>query len=76
MQELGTMATSLPIAYDSSVFLVVDEQQSHCMRALITGPKGTPYQVTHKFNLFNILLEEAYTLLALACSACLLYIEQ
>jgi hypothetical protein len=74
MQELGTMATSLPIAYESSVFLVVDEQQSHCMRALITGPKGTPYQVTQKFNLLNILLE-AFTLLALArggaCSACL-----
>jgi hypothetical protein len=50
MQEIGTMATSLPIAYDSSIFLVVDENQSHCMRALITGPKETPYQVTHKFK--------------------------
>jgi hypothetical protein len=53
MQEIGTMSTSLPIQRDSSVFLVVDENKSHCMRALITGPKDTPYQVTSMFNLLQ-----------------------
>jgi ubiquitin-protein ligase len=53
MQEIGTMSTSLPIQRDSSVFLVVDENKSHCMRALITGPKDTPYQVIVAFDVLQ-----------------------
>ena len=45
MQEIGTMSTSLPVEWSSSVFLAVDETKSHCMRALITGPRDSPYAV-------------------------------
>ncbi|KAG5176482.1 ubiquitin-conjugating enzyme/RWD-like protein, partial [Tribonema minus] len=34
----------LPVYWDSSIFLVVDEGKSNLMRAVITGPKDTPYQ--------------------------------
>jgi ubiquitin-protein ligase len=33
----------LPIDYDASIFLRVDEDNPMIMRALITGPPGTPY---------------------------------
>ena len=42
--ELPSLANNqLPINYDSSIFLVVDNSQYMKMRALITGPKDTPY---------------------------------
>lgn len=43
-QEVSTLATSLPVQPDSSIFLRVDEDRFDVMRALITGPKGTPYE--------------------------------
>lgn len=44
-QEVSTLATSLPVQPDSSIFLRVDEDRFDVMRAMITGPKDTPYEV-------------------------------
>ncbi|CAM9228936.1 unnamed protein product, partial [Ectocarpus sp. 13 AM-2016] len=43
-QEVSTLATSLPVQPDSSIFLRVDEDRFDVMRAMVTGPKGTPYE--------------------------------
>ena len=37
------LTTNLPVAWDSSVFLRVDESRVDVIKALITGPEGTPY---------------------------------
>jgi hypothetical protein len=43
-KELATLTTSLPVAWDSSIFLQVDETRVDIIKALIIGPEGTPYQ--------------------------------
>jgi len=43
VQELGSLATSLPLHEGSSVFLRYDPDQMNLMKALITGPEDTPY---------------------------------
>ncbi|CAM9810300.1 unnamed protein product [Ectocarpus sp. 4 AP-2014] len=57
-QEVSTLATSLPVQPDSSIFLRVDEDRFDVMRAMITGPKGTPYE-SGCFE-FDILLPPDY----------------
>lgn len=42
-RELAVLTTNLPVAWDSSVFLRVDESRVDIIKALITGPKGTPF---------------------------------
>jgi hypothetical protein len=42
-RELAVLTTNLPVAWDSSVFLRVDESRVDVIKALITGPEGTPY---------------------------------
>ena len=42
-QELSSISTNLPLSVASSIFVVVDETRSDMLRALITGPKSTPY---------------------------------
>lgn len=42
-QEQGSISTSLPLNFSSSVFVRIDEQHMDVMRALITGPDDTPY---------------------------------
>ena len=42
-QEMGTLATSLPLSYESSVFVCSDEDRIELMKAMITGTPGTPY---------------------------------
>lgn len=42
-RELAVLTTNLPVAWDSSVFLRVDESRVDIIKALITGPEGTPY---------------------------------
>lgn len=44
IQEVGSLSNGLPLYLDSSVFLRVDEDRIDIMRALITGPEGTPYE--------------------------------
>lgn len=43
--EIASLADpeTLPIHYDSAIFLRVDENKPMIMRAMITGPEGTPY---------------------------------
>ncbi|CAN0273825.1 unnamed protein product, partial [Discosporangium mesarthrocarpum] len=43
-KEVSSLATSLPVQPDSSIFLRVDEDRFDVMRAMITGPKDTPYE--------------------------------
>jgi len=50
----------LPIEYDSSIFLVVDENNPMMMKALITGPKNTPYD--SGCFIFDIFMDENYPL--------------
>ncbi|EGG21771.1 Ubiquitin-conjugating BIR-domain enzyme [Cavenderia fasciculata] len=42
-QEQGGLVHSLPLTFDSSVFVRVDENHMDTMEALITGPADTPY---------------------------------
>jgi len=42
-QEQGSISTSLPLTYSSSVFVRIDEQHMDVMKVLITGPDDTPY---------------------------------
>lgn len=44
-REVSSLATSLPVQPESSIFLRVDEDRFDVMRAMITGPKDTPYEV-------------------------------
>ena len=40
--QLAVLTTNLPVAWDSSIFLRVDESRVDVIKALITGPPGTP----------------------------------
>lgn len=42
--EIPTLSTDLPINYDASIFLRVDDQYPRAMRAIISGPPDTPYE--------------------------------
>jgi baculoviral IAP repeat-containing protein 6 len=42
-QEQGSISTSLPLNFSSSVFVRIDEQHMDVMKVLITGPDDTPY---------------------------------
>jgi baculoviral IAP repeat-containing protein 6 len=42
--ELASLESDLPINASSSVFVCADEQQTVLWKAMITGPKGTPYE--------------------------------
>ena len=41
--EMATLAKSLPVYCGSSIFLVPDSERMDVMKALITGPQGSPY---------------------------------
>jgi baculoviral IAP repeat-containing protein 6 len=41
--EVATLATSLPIAWDSAVLLAVDASRLDLLRALVLPPGDTPY---------------------------------
>lgn len=43
---MSSLATSLPVQPDSSIFLRVDEDRFDVMHAMIIGPKDTPYEVS------------------------------
>ncbi|KAA1466765.1 hypothetical protein DENSPDRAFT_831644 [Dentipellis sp. KUC8613] len=57
-KELAVLTTNLPVAWDSSIFLRVDETRVDIIKALIIGPEGTPYQ--NGCYLFDIFLGHAY----------------
>ncbi|KIM46212.1 hypothetical protein M413DRAFT_16929 [Hebeloma cylindrosporum] len=52
-KELAILTTNLPVSWGSSIFLRVDETRVDVIKALITGPEGTPY-------LFDIFLGPSY----------------
>ncbi|KAG9096428.1 hypothetical protein FS749_008504 [Ceratobasidium sp. UAMH 11750] len=56
-KELAVLTTNLPVAWNSSVFLRVDESRVDVIKALITGPEGTPCrfgQVLQRLVLISI----------------------
>jgi len=57
-KELAVLTTNLPVAWDSSIFLRVDETRVDVIKALIIGPEGTPYQ--NGCFLFDIFLGHSY----------------
>ncbi|TFK55677.1 hypothetical protein OE88DRAFT_1652098 [Heliocybe sulcata] len=57
-KELAVLTTNLPVAWDSSIFSRVDETRVDIIKALITGPAGTPYH--NGCFLFDIFLGPSY----------------
>lgn len=57
-REHSTLIGALPISWDSSVFLRVDESRPDVIKALITGPEGTPY--SNGCFIFDIFLNSNY----------------
>ncbi|KAF8195914.1 hypothetical protein K438DRAFT_1826732 [Mycena galopus ATCC 62051] len=57
-KELSILTNNLPIAWNSSIFLRIDETRVDVIKALITGPEGTPYY--NGCYLFDIFLGPAY----------------
>jgi baculoviral IAP repeat-containing protein 6 len=41
--EYASMKNDLPICFESSIFVCVNEKDIRCMKVLITGPDNTPY---------------------------------
>ncbi|KAJ7068237.1 ubiquitin conjugating enzyme family protein [Mycena amicta] len=57
-KELSILTNNLPIAWDSSIFLRIDETRVDVLKALITGPESTPYH--NGCYLFDIFLGPSY----------------
>ncbi|KAL0579537.1 hypothetical protein V5O48_002466 [Marasmius crinis-equi] len=57
-KELAILTMNLPVAWDSSIFLRVDETRVDIIKAMITGPEGTPYY--NGCYLFDIFLGPSY----------------
>ncbi|TYJ53196.1 hypothetical protein B9479_006174 [Cryptococcus floricola] len=57
-KELAILTTNLPVAYHSTIFLRVDETRVDVLKAMITGPEGTPYE--NGCYLFDIFLPLEY----------------
>ncbi|MCO5561078.1 hypothetical protein L7F22_014699 [Adiantum nelumboides] len=57
-EEMKLFNTRLPLEWDSSIFLHMDEQRMDVLRALIIGPKDTQYE--NGVFLFDILLGATY----------------
>ncbi|KAJ7530993.1 hypothetical protein O6H91_14G027500 [Diphasiastrum complanatum] len=43
-KEIASLSTTLPLEWESSIHLCVDEERMDVLKALIIGPCGTPYQ--------------------------------
>lgn len=56
--EMMQLNTGLPLEWQSSIFLRMDEQHTDVLRALIIGPEGTPYE--NGIFLFDLLLGQHY----------------
>ncbi|KAH9319685.1 hypothetical protein KI387_021454, partial [Taxus chinensis] len=57
-KEIASLATNLPLEWESSVHVRVDAVRMDLLRALIVGPKGTPYQ--NGIFIFDIYLPPGY----------------
>ncbi len=49
--QLAILTTNLPVSLGSSIFLKVDETRVDIIKALITGPEGTPYVFSKQTNI-------------------------
>eukprot|EP01060_Flectonema_neradi_P010399 TRINITY_DN1748_c0_g1_i2.p1 TRINITY_DN1748_c0_g1~~TRINITY_DN1748_c0_g1_i2.p1 ORF type:complete len:462 (+),score=60.44 TRINITY_DN1748_c0_g1_i2:45-1430(+) len=58
MKEFSTLTTALPVSWGSGIFIRVDEGRNDCLKALIIGPEGTPYQ--NGCFMFDIFLPSQY----------------
>ncbi|KAJ3268472.1 hypothetical protein HDV01_002730 [Terramyces sp. JEL0728] len=59
-KEIATLSNSIPIDYNTSAFLRVDEEKMHVMQLCLIGPEGTPY--ANGVFLFDIVLPYTYPL--------------
>ncbi|EJT97519.1 hypothetical protein DACRYDRAFT_84483 [Dacryopinax primogenitus] len=59
-KELAVLSTNLPVNWNSSIFLRVDESRVDVIKALITGPEGTPYE--NGCYVFDIFLGSNYNM--------------
>ncbi|KAL2632127.1 hypothetical protein R1flu_016813 [Riccia fluitans] len=57
-KEIASLVTTLPLEWESSIHLCVDEARVDVLRAMIVGPQGTPYQ--NGLFLFDIFLPPDY----------------
>ncbi|KAG6556424.1 hypothetical protein Mapa_002367 [Marchantia paleacea] len=57
-KEIASLATTLPLEWESSIHLCVDESRADVLRAMIVGPQGTPYQ--NGLFMFDIFLPPDY----------------
>eukprot|EP01018_Ginkgo_biloba_P008260 Gb_38611 [translate_table: standard] len=58
LKEVASLATSLPLEWESSIHVRVDPVRMDALKALIVGPKGTPYQ--NGIFIFDICLPPDY----------------
>jgi ubiquitin-protein ligase len=56
--EYGSLSKNLPVFFGSSIFVCVDETNTRCIRALITGPEDTPYD--SGIFIFDIYISDKY----------------
>ncbi|KAH7823949.1 putative Baculoviral IAP repeat-containing protein 6 [Monocercomonoides exilis] len=53
MNELSSLHSTLPLQWESSVFVVVDTASSQLVKAMIVGPRDTPYEAgLFEFDIF------------------------
>ncbi|GAX74518.1 hypothetical protein CEUSTIGMA_g1967.t1 [Chlamydomonas eustigma] len=57
-EELSTLSTSLPISWESTILVAVDEERMDVLRALMFPGSETPY--AHGAFIFDIYLPEGY----------------
>ncbi|GLJ19624.1 hypothetical protein SUGI_0355200 [Cryptomeria japonica] len=57
-KEIASLATNLPLEWESSIHVRVDPVRMDLLKALIVGPKGTPYQ--NGIFIFDIYLPPDY----------------
>lgn len=57
-KELATLTTNLPVNWHSTIFVRTDENRVDCLKAMIIGPEGTPYQ--NGCFIFDIFLPADY----------------
>ncbi|XP_057828128.2 uncharacterized protein LOC131039403 isoform X2 [Cryptomeria japonica] len=58
LKETASLTTSLPLEWESSIHVRVDPVRMDLLKALIVGPKGTPYQ--NGVFIFDIYLPPDY----------------
>lgn len=58
MKEIALLNTNLPLEWESSIHVRVDDCRMDMLKALIIGPAGTPYQ--NGIFLFDLMLSDDY----------------